>query len=582
MAPVQKNKKGGRGSGHMPSTSKGASSSNPDRVTDKKSNRSGGNLRDKQTINRLNLYKNSRVTRNKKGEVLGGDLANRDQSGGKDITGASGRIQPDRRWFGNTRTIGQGELDKFREEMRTVQENPYAVVLRRKKVPMGLLSTKDDGNDDDGGAGSAKARRADLLGQEPYDRAFAKGRSQKRPKLPAAVAAALGGGASGLEAIAASARQRYGDYEELWDGRGADARSTIAEAVDTSSRDEKRDELYTKGQSRRIWGELYKVLDCSDVVIHVLDARDPQGTTCTRLVEHMKTRASHKHLIFVLNKVDLVPNWVLRRWMRVLGKTAPTLAFRASVTKAYGKGALINVLRQYAVLHKDAQQISVGVVGFPNVGKSSVINALRAKAVCKAAPIPGETKIWQYVALTRRINLIDSPGVVYNDPRSERALGEDSDVNTVLRGVVRAEKLPDPAAFVLPMLKKAKPEHIAAAYGIDFAPPAQSDVQAFSDYADEFIKRLAIKMGRLIHGGEPDIRTVAVTMINAWQRGTIPHFVAPPRAEGEADRNAPEAGADDDAMDEDEVEGDDEEGGDDEEDDDDEAADEAADDADME
>ena len=43
-----------------------------------------------------------------------------------------------------------------------------------------------------------------------------------------------------------------------------------------------------------------------------------------------------------------------------------------------------------------------------------MINAMKAKKVCTAAPIPGETKVWQYVHLTKRIYLIDCPGVVYN------------------------------------------------------------------------------------------------------------------------------------------------------------------------
>lgn len=42
-----------------------------------------------------------------------------------------------------------------------------------------------------------------------------------------------------------------------------------------------------------------------------------------------------------------------------------------------------------------------------------MINSLKSKAVCKSAPIPGETKVWQYIALTKRVYLIDCPGVVY-------------------------------------------------------------------------------------------------------------------------------------------------------------------------
>lgn len=70
-----------------------------------------------------------------------------------------------------------------------------------------------------------------------------------------------------------------------------------------------REAIYQKGTSRRIWGELYKVLDSSDVVIHVLDARDPLGTRCKPVVEYLRKEKAHKHLVYVLNKVDLVPTW---------------------------------------------------------------------------------------------------------------------------------------------------------------------------------------------------------------------------------------------------------------------------------
>ena len=71
----------------------------------------------------------------------------------------------------------------------------------------------------------------------------------------------------------------------------------------------------------------------------------------------------------------------------------------ASITNPFGKGALIQLLRQFARLHSDKKQISVGFIGYPNVGKSSIINTLRSKKVCNVAPIPGETKVWQYITL---------------------------------------------------------------------------------------------------------------------------------------------------------------------------------------
>lgn len=183
---------------------------------------------------------------------------------------------------------------------------------------------------------------------------------------------------------------------------------------------ENRDKRIDAGQSKRIWVELYKVLDSSDVVVIVLDARNPNGTRCRHVENHINKNCPTKHMIFVLNKVDLVPTYVTKKWIIFLSKIAPTIAFTAKIDKPFGKHSLIRLLRQFDTFHNDKKCISVGLVGYPNVGKSSVINSLKSKLVCKSAPIPGETKVWQYVSLTKRIYLIDCPGVVYeNEKQSE-------------------------------------------------------------------------------------------------------------------------------------------------------------------
>ena len=128
-----------------------------------------------------------------------------------------------------------------------------------------------------------------------------------------------------------------------------------------------------------------------------------------------KQNPDYAHQILILTKlqVDLIPTWVTQRWVKTLSAEYPTMAFRCSLKNPFGKGSLINLLRQFGKLHSDKKQISVGFIGYPNVGKSSVINTLRKKKVCKVAPIAGETKVWQYITLMRRIFLIDCPGVVF-------------------------------------------------------------------------------------------------------------------------------------------------------------------------
>ena len=68
--------------------------------------------------------------------------------------------------------------------------------------------------------------------------------------------------------------------------------------------------IFAKGTSQRIYGELYKVIDSSDVLLHVLDARDPLGTLCESVLDYIKKEKAHKQVVLVINKCDLVPNWV--------------------------------------------------------------------------------------------------------------------------------------------------------------------------------------------------------------------------------------------------------------------------------
>lgn len=479
----------------------GNSSANPNR-TMAAAKINGGMARTKNTINVLNMYKNGKAIRNKKGVVVGGQFLMKSRAGGAEITSATGRVAPDRRWFGNTRVVGQAELDRFREEMSVKAADPYSVILRRKKLPMGLLIDAKAKCDADGS-------RSHLLEVESFEDTFAGGRARKRPKISAPTLDAL-------VAKADAAVEKYGEDSHSDRDRVGDA---------DSMREGRRHDLFMKGQSKRIWAELYKVIDSSDVLLMVLDARNVPGTRCVHLETYLRKHASHKNLVFILNKCDLVPTWVTRKWVQQLSLTVPTLAFHASMGNPFGKGALINLLRQFSKLHADKKAISVGVVGYPNVGKSSIINTLRAKKVCKTAPVPGETKVWQYISLMKRISLVDCPGIVYDTG--------DSETDTVLKGVVRAERLPDPTEYVGAILERSRKEHVQRTYGLEDW-----------DSPEDFMTQLAKRNGRLIAGGEPDFNTVAVQVINDWQRGKLPFFVPPPEDGPEDSAAAVPASAD--------------------------------------
>ncbi|KAH9802772.1 nuclear/nucleolar GTPase 2 [Citrus sinensis] len=435
--------------------------------------------RSASTVRRLNMYK-TRPKRDRKGKVLQHEFQSKELP--------NTRIQPDRRWFGNTRCVNQKQLEFFREELQSHMSSSYNVILREKKLPFSLLNDHQ------------KQARVHLLDTEPFQDAFGPKGKRKRPKLLA----------SDYESLVKRADGSQDAFEQKNDA------STSAEGVEGDGfRDLVRHTMFEKGQSKRIWGELYKVIDSSDVVVQVLDARDPQGTRCHHLERHLKEHCKHKHMILLLNKCDLVPAWATKGWLRVLSKEYPSLAFHASINKSFGKGSLLSVLRQFARLKSDKQAISVGFVGYPNVGKSSVINTLRTKNVCKVAPIPGETKVWQYITLTKRIFLIDCPGVVYQN--------KDSETDIVLKGVVRVTNLEDAAEHIGEVLKRVKKEHLKRAYKI-------------KDWVDEndFLLQLCKSTGKLLRGGEPDFMTAAKMILHDWQRGKIPFFVPPPHQEDDS------------------------------------------------
>eukprot|EP01080_Neovahlkampfia_damariscottae_P009518 gene9518-1725_t len=432
-----------------------------------------GKLRSNQTIRRLQMY-STKVKRDRQGNIVKGSVLPSSQ---KIEKGGVARIAPDRRWFGNTKVVGQKELDKFREELKKKIHDPYSVLMKQAKIPFSLLQESEE-------------RKDQIMNKINFQEVFGKKSLRKRPKLKHV-------DVTDMSQVMEETEEKY----------NPDKDRNIK--VDKWYKDEFEDPTFLKGQSKRIWGELYKVIDSSDVIIQVLDARDPMGTRSPPIEKYIKKEKSYKHLIFVLNKCDLIPTWATARWVRVLSQEYPTLAFHASITNPFGKGSLIQLLRQFAQLHKDKKSISVGFIGYPNVGKSSVINTLRKKKVCKAAPIPGETKVWQYVTLMRKIFLIDCPGVVYSS--------SDTHTDIVLKSVVRIENLEETTDYIEEVLKRVKKEYLQKHYKI----------VDWRDHID-FLTQVARSTGKLLKEGKPDLNTTGKRILHDWQRGKIPWFKPPP------------------------------------------------------
>ncbi|RKO97404.1 NGP1NT-domain-containing protein, partial [Caulochytrium protostelioides] len=237
-----------------------------------------------------NFYTDAKKLKMKK--MLKGGKATYDRSGkiikeaqfqSRLAPGTQVRIEPNRRWFENTRVIQQKDLTAFRDAMATQLKDPNTFLLHRNKLPMALLTDP------------ANAPRMHILDTNPFGDTFGPKAQRKRPQLHV----------ESLNELKTESDKKVDDYAFDKDA------GALANADHSGMGNGARDFIFGAGQSRRIWGELYKVIDSSDVIIHVLDARDPEGTRCRNVEKYLKKECSHKHLIFLLNKCDLIPTKVL-------------------------------------------------------------------------------------------------------------------------------------------------------------------------------------------------------------------------------------------------------------------------------
>ncbi|KAH0569904.1 Nucleolar GTP-binding protein 2 [Spironucleus salmonicida] len=423
-----------------------------------------------QTVKRLAMYR-EKATHDAKGKVI-------KQRYHSSTPESDGKIVGNRKYFANTRIASQSDLERMREAVAKARD-PNTFLLRDKRLPTSLITEQEE-------------CQVKIEQVEPFGLTFGPKSQRRKAKI-----------AFQADEIVKEATKLQNEYN-------IDNDINIQQAIDKKTAFDPR---MIRGQTHRVYSEIYKVIDSSDVLVYVLDARDPENTLSKSIEKYLlQAENQHRHLIYVLNKVDLVPTWATKSWILKLQKQHPTIAFCATAKKAFGKAEIISVFRQFSLLHKERPNISIGFLGFPNVGKSSVINAIIGKQVCNVAPIPGETKVWQYVNLTKKIFLIDAPGVVFPDKTADENA---DDLRILLQGVIRTEYVEYPEKLVPSILKKVQKLHVLKTYQI-------------RNYEDEedLLEQLAYKWGRILKGGDADKRSVARKLFEDFVRGKLPHFVA--------------------------------------------------------
>jgi len=244
----------------------------------------------------------------------------------------------------------------------------------------------------------------------------------------------------------------------------------------------------------------------------------------------------------ILNKADLVPRENLDKWLKYLRKFGPVTAFKASTqdqkghlgrrklnknansekvlqgSPCVGAELLMSMLANYCRNKGIKTSIRVGIVGIPNVGKSSIINSLTRGRACSVGCMPGVTKSMQEVELDSKIKLIDCPGIVFTQTKN----ANQQNASNVLRNAQRVSDVKDPFPVATSILQRASKLYFCRLYGL-----------SEYDTPEEFFAQKAKRTGKFKRGGVPDAEAAARSLLNDWNTGKIKYCTQPPEADSD-------------------------------------------------
>ncbi len=252
------------------------------------------------------------------------------------------------------------------------------------------------------------------------------------------------------------------------------------------------------------WKIVEDVIEESDIVIEVLDARAPELTR-NKNVENL-ARMSGKPLILVMNKVDLITEEAAEQQRRAIGREFPCVFVccrdRHGITLL--KKKIFEIVKKRS---RHGEFVKIGVVGYPNTGKSSLINALAGRKRAKTGSRPGKTRGLQWVLVSEDMGLIDTPGVI---PFSK----EDSEVRHALIGAVDPSKIDDPEAVareIVEIFRSGEIRRLEDFYKIKIGDKG----------FEEIIEEIGKARNMLKKGGKIDVKRVYSALINDWQKGKL-------------------------------------------------------------
>lgn len=242
-----------------------------------------------------------------------------------------------------------------------------------------------------------------------------------------------------------------------------------------------------------------------DVVIEVLDARVP-GASSNPLIEKLR-RERQRPCLKVLNKADLADPAATAAWVRHLGKEKGVSAVAIS-SKRPTDVAKISRLAAALVPHREGKRVRMMVMGAPNVGKSTLVNALLKRKAAKTGDEPAVTRHQSRFALDDGNDLIDTPGLMSPSIPSERVAYLLAASHLIGPESYTGEDVP---GFLGDLLAERYPALLRTRYELD---EGKLDGHAV-------ISAIARKRGYLRKGGAPDLEKAGRALMQDFREGRL-------------------------------------------------------------